>query len=240
MGEKKEDNKPKPLHENLQEKNAASPHSPKNLKKEGRDLEKKTKFSEKEKTPPHLESDSSEFEKVKKDLAQTRQNLLYLRAEFENYRKNVTKERTEGIKYGSQPLISALLNVADLFDQALMAELKQDNLKSFKKGMAMIFSEFKNTLQNFGLKEVSLEKGTSFNPREHEALSHKDSQDIPPDHIIEVYRKTYKLYDRVIRPAQVVVSSGIQQKKSSQSETPSKNTGTTKNTGLKKEKTEEE
>lgn len=175
-------------------------------------------------------------EKLEKKLVETQKELLYLRAEFENHRKNAIKERSELVKYGAKPLFSSLLNVMDLFEQALKVEIKQENLESVKKGVEMIFLEFQKTLENFGLKEISIEKGSLFNPREQEALMRKSSSDVPPGSVIEVHRRAYKLYDHVVRPAQVSVSSKSDKEQVSSSETKAKATGQKKEKS--KEKTE--
>lgn len=154
------------------------------------------------------QKESNESEKLKtteKELKNFQEKYLYLRAEFDNYKRHIAKEQIEIKKYGSQALVTSLLNILDIFDQALSIT-QNENLESFKKGIEMTSLEFKNTLKNHGIQEVACEKGLPFDPKVHEALSHENSSDVPPGHILKVYRKAYKFHDRLLRPAQVIVA----------------------------------
>ena len=131
---------------------------------------------------------------------------LYLMAEFENYKKNVIKERSDMRKYGSERLIVEILNGLDLLDKALETKVSSENVDSFRKGI-------KSMLQKFGVEELPA-KGAAFDPNMHEALSSEETRDVPAGHISQVYRKPYKLHERVVRPGQVVVAREPSEKKS--------------------------
>ncbi|MFW1373578.1 nucleotide exchange factor GrpE, partial [Vibrio parahaemolyticus] len=77
--------------------------------------------------------------------------------------------------------------------------------EKFREGIQMIHSEVKTMLQRFGVQEVPAE-GLAFDPAQHEALSSEPSQSIPPGFVSRVFKKAYKLHDRLLRPAQVVVA----------------------------------
>lgn len=138
---------------------------------------------------------------------------LYSMAEFENYKKNVIKERSDLRKYGSERLIVEILNGLDLLDKALETKLNSENVDSFRKGIELTSSHFKSMLQKFGVEELPA-KGVAFDPNMHEALSSEESRDVPAGHISQVYRKPYKLHERVVRPGQVVVAREPSDKKS--------------------------
>jgi molecular chaperone GrpE len=139
---------------------------------------------------------SAELEKAKKDY-------LYLLAEFDNYRKNAIKERSDLIKYGSEKLVREFLNILDNFERALEAG---GNGEGLREGVQMIMSELRQTLQRFGVEEVKSE-GLVFDPANHEALSSEPRTDMEPGHVARVFKKAYKMHDKLLRPAQVVVSS---------------------------------
>ncbi len=142
---------------------------------------------------------------LKSELDQAKRDFLYLRADFDNYKKSVIKERSELIKYGCERVFVEALGVLDNFDRALELELSPDNLASFKEGLLLTASEFKKVLENFGVREID-SQGVAFDPNIHEALSSEETDSLPPGHVFRVFKKAYKLHDRVIRPAQVVVA----------------------------------
>ena len=149
---------------------------------------------------------TSEIEKLKADLDKARKDHLYLLAEFENYKKNVIKERSDLRKYGSERLIIELLSVLDIFDTATKTMPTPENLDSFVKGMELTASELRATLSRFGVEEIPAE-GKPFDPMIHEAISSEETDSVPPGHVSRVFRKPFKLHDRVVRPGQVVVAA---------------------------------
>ena len=142
------------------------------------------------------------------ETAKWKNDYLYLRADFDNYRKNVLKERADLIKYGCERLVGELLGFLDTMDRALEMPITPENVGQFKTGIEMTANELKNVLARFGVQECKTE-GEPFNPSEHEALTSEETDLVAPGHVFRVYRKAYKLHDRLIRPAQVVVAKAI-------------------------------
>jgi molecular chaperone GrpE len=162
-------------------------------------LEKAFKKSSGEKSSSKAHSElEAENQKLKNDI-------LYLRAEFDNFRKQSIKERSEMIKYGAERFIRQLLNVVDNFERALAMEVNTENYQNFHKGIELTSHEFKNQLSNMGVK-IEDPMGKPFDPNLHEALSSEETNDFEPGHICKVFQKTYFLHDKVIRPAQVLVA----------------------------------
>ncbi|MDZ4085138.1 MAG: nucleotide exchange factor GrpE [Bdellovibrionales bacterium] len=138
-------------------------------------------------------------------LAKVRNEFLYLYAEFENYKKNAIKERSDLRKYGSERLVVDLLGVLDIFETALSLEPTPENMAAFRKGIELTGQELRSTLVKHGVEEqVAL--GSAFNPTMHEALSSEETSEFPEGHISRVFKKPYKLHDRIVRPGQVVVA----------------------------------
>ena len=149
---------------------------------------------------------SADFiEQVKQEAEKFKNDYLYLRAEFENYKKNVIKERSDLRKYGTERLIVDLLNVLDIFETALLSDVTPESLATFRKGIEMTAHELRSVLGRHGVEEVD-SHGRPFDPLHHEALSSMETDEVPPGTVTQVFKKPYKLHDRVIRPGQVVVS----------------------------------
>ena len=148
---------------------------------------------------------NAELTAAKADCEKFKNDYLYLRAEFENYKRNVIKERQELLKFGSERLLVDILGVLDNFERGLENKVTAESLATFVKGVEMTQSELKNTLAKFGVTEVP-SMGQAFDPNIHEALSSEESSTIKPGHISRVFKKPYKLHDKIIRPGQVVVA----------------------------------
>lgn len=138
-------------------------------------------------------------------LAKVRNEFLYLYAEFENYKKNAIKERSDLRKFGAERLVVDLLGVLDIFETALALENTPENAAAFRKGIELTGQELKSTLQRHGVEEQPA-IGAAFNPTLHEALSSEETSEFPEGHISRVFKKPYKLHDRIVRPGQVVVA----------------------------------
>jgi len=145
------------------------------------------------------ESADEQFEKLKSEH-------LYLKAEFENYKRNMIKERSNLVKFGSERIINEILSVLDNFYRALEMEVTEENYSAFKEGVSLTSHEFEKALQNFGVENIACDTETMFDPNVHEALSSEPTDKVKAGYISSVFRKGYKLHNKVIRAAQVVVA----------------------------------
>ncbi len=158
-------------------------------------------------TPPQPENSeaSSEIQKLQEQAEKFKNDYLYLRAEFENYKRNAIKERSELTKYGGERFIRDLLEVVDNFERALAVNVAPENFATYKQGVEMTAQELKSLLQRHSVLEVP-SHGAPFDPAVHEALGSEPSEQVAPGHILRVFKKPYKLHDKVIRTGQVVVA----------------------------------
>lgn len=145
------------------------------------------------------------IEDLKSQVEKYKNEFLYLRAEFDNYRRNMIKERSDLVKYGGEKIIIDILGVLDNFERALESKPNPENLSNFVKGIEMTQSELKSALSRHGVTEVP-SQGVAFDPSLHEALSSEESRETAAGHITRVFKKPYKLHDKVIRTGQVVVA----------------------------------
>lgn len=147
----------------------------------------------------------SEVDELKGQVEKFKNEYLYLKAEFENYKRNVIKERSDLLKYGSERLLVEVLGVVDNFERALETKINSENFANFSKGVEMTYQDLKSALVRFGVTELST-LGQPFDPNIHEALSSEETDQFKAGHISRVFKKPYKLHDKVIRPGQVVVA----------------------------------
>lgn len=142
--------------------------------------------------------------------------MLRLTAEFENYKKRAARERLDAIKYANEALIEQLLPTLDHFDMAIAATQNTETLSldAIKTGVTMVYNQFKNILAEHGLEEMDA-TGKMFDPAIHEAVSQKECEDVPEGQVVQQLRRGFRLRDRLIRPATVVVAKSPSDQKES-------------------------
>lgn len=153
-----------------------------------------------------LEIVKSELELAQEEAVKWKTDFLYLKAEFENYKRNAIKERSDLLKFGAERVSRDILEVVDNFERALQIKVAAETLQTFKVGIEMTAKELKEVLTKHGITEV-LSEGLAFNPAYHEAISSEPTTLVPPGHVARVFKKPYKLHDKIIRMGQVVVAT---------------------------------
>lgn len=135
------------------------------------------------------------------------ERLLRTTADFDNFKKRAAREKIEAVHYANHALIQKLLPILDNFEMALAAaqNAEGDKLAAFQSGVIMIQQQLKAALTETGLEEIDA-TGKPFDPNFHEAVSQQESEEIPEDHVLQQLRKGYKLKDRLLRPATVIVA----------------------------------
>ncbi len=129
--------------------------------------------------------------------------LMRLKADFENYRKRVIREQTELVERASLRIVERLLPVLDDLERALEAARKHEPSEAIVRGIEIVFNQLHDALVDEGLERVTAEG--PFDPEEHEAVS-SVSGDVSEPTILEIVRPGYKLKGKTIRPALVHVS----------------------------------
>ena len=150
-----------------------------------------------------LEALKAQLKEEKEKSDEYYEHLKRNMAEFDNYKKRISKEKDMMYNTISADIISELLPILDNFDKALNAETLDE---SYKNGMAMIYNQFNDTLQKLGVEEIdALNK--VFDPNFHEAVMHIEDESFGEKEIVEVFRKGYKIGDKIIRHAMVKVAN---------------------------------
>ncbi len=133
--------------------------------------------------------------------------LLRLQAEFDNFKKRTARDRCDAVKYANEAILESLIPVLDNFDMAMAAvdKARPDALDSLKQGIAMVFKQLREAIRESGMEEINA-TGQMFDPDWHEAVSQQETDETPEGHVTQQIRKGYKLRDRLIRPANVIVA----------------------------------
>jgi molecular chaperone GrpE len=156
-----------------------------------------------------LESQLEESFKRARDtgdrLKETHERLLRTAAEFDNFKKRATKEKEDAQKFGTERLLKDFLPVMDNLERAL-DHAEQSNLSQVVEGVKLVQKLFESTLAKHGVLGFSA-VGKQFDPTVHEALMNQES-DAPAGTVVSEMAKGYKLHERLVRPAAVVVAKG--------------------------------
>ena len=149
----------------------------------------------------------AEARQLAADLAASQDRLLRLQADFENFRKRTHREKTDLYRMANADLLSDILPIVDNFDLALGAVDPKSKDDPFTQGIHMVRDQLLTTLGKFGLKPIEAE-AQPFDPNVHEAVSHLPSDEVAENTVIAQTRRGYMLGERLLRAAEVVVSSG--------------------------------
>lgn len=143
-----------------------------------------------------------DVQKLQEDLDNTTDRLKRLMAEFDNYKKRASKEREQLYNSLVADIMMAFLPVMDNLEKAINTNTGDEG---YKQGMELVAKQFKDVLKSFGLEEIKTD-GEIFNPILHEAVSSVQDDTKESQEIVEEFRKGYKMGEKVIRHAMVVVN----------------------------------
>ena len=151
-------------------------------------------------------SEKEQLDKANAAVAEWAEKYLSLTADFQNYRKRVTQERTDWAQDAQKQVIVDLLAIIDNFERALEQEKKREETAhvAWLAGFEMIYQSLEKLLAKFGVQEIT--DFSVFNPKYHEALVQVESDKHKSGDIVQVLQKGYTMHDKVIRPAIVSVA----------------------------------
>ena len=144
----------------------------------------------------------TELEEKDNLLKEKDERYLRMYAEFENYKKRTEKEKQNTALYAKADVVEMLLPVIDSMENAIVIETADENLK---QGISLMFEQIKIFLEKNGVEEIG-KVGEKFNPELHDAISIQEVENANSGEIISVFRKGYKIKDRIIRHAMVIVA----------------------------------
>ena len=129
-------------------------------------------------------------------------------AELENFRKRARRELDDQRRYANLPLLADLLPVLDNLDRALGAAQQADATSGLLEGVKMVSAQMLAVLEQYGCRPIEA-IGVAFDPNLHESIGVEPSADVAEGIVTRVTRIGYQLQDRVVRPPQVLISSGL-------------------------------
>lgn len=156
------------------------------------------------KEPTPLERLQQQLDEKSREAAENYDKWLRLRAEFENFKKRMQKEKADLMKFSNESLLKSILPILDNLERAIDHGKGARENTYLLEGLEITLKQFLNTLERFGVKPLSA-RGEVFDPEKHEALSQEES-DQEPNRVISEVEKGYIYHDRLLRPARVIVS----------------------------------
>ncbi len=148
----------------------------------------------------------AELEELRKETASLHERLLRLSADFDNFRKRHLREREESHRYGHENLVKDLLATVDNLDRAVEhARRGGGDFEGMLQGVELVQRELHGALTKHGVTRIEA-AGEPFDPNVHEAVAQQEDGSLPANTVVQVYQPGYRLWDRLLRPARVVVS----------------------------------
>lgn len=174
---------------------------------ESREHKKSRGFGRKDKSAARIEELTREKEASEQARVVMQDRLMRLQADFENFRKRTLREKSELFRTANEDLMLELLPVLDHFEMAMAAVDQAKASDAIATGVRMVRDQMTAVLGRFGLTTFEA-AGQPFDPAVHEAISHLASDTVPENGVLVQTRRGYRLGDKLLRPAQVVVSRG--------------------------------
>lgn len=158
------------------------------------------KAEEEVNTTDEAVDEKSDENPLEKELADTKEQLLRLTAEYANFRKRSEKEKNESFTFVTAKAVGEILSVVDNLERALSNE--KEDYEGLKKGVQMTFDGLMASLEKLGV-TVYGESGDQFDPNFHNAVMHVEDKNLGENVITDVFQKGYRINDKVVRPAMV-------------------------------------
>ncbi len=161
--------------------------------------------------PPEPRAASTAEEKVallENERKEMRERMLRIAAEFENYKKRVRREQSENESRSREAVLKDMLEVIDNLERAMAAIGESADVKGLQQGVQLVLRQFQAKLERYDVRPLEA-KGQAFDPRVHDAISRVPTADSAPGTIISELQRGYRIGDRLLRPAAVVVAVAL-------------------------------
>jgi molecular chaperone GrpE len=160
-----------------------------------------------EPTAAETQSEASLLGQLQSDIDKFRDLALRSQADFENFRKRAAREKEEAVKYANSSFLERLIPILDNFELGLGAARSNDAAAPIIAGLDMVAKQLNDFLLQHGVEPVDA-VGQPFDPNLHEAVAQESSKEIAEGLVLRQLRKGFRLKERLLRPATVVVSKG--------------------------------
>ena len=150
---------------------------------------------------------AAEYDAYKTESEAQHDQMLRTIAEFDNSRKRAEREKEESLKYALESFVKELIPTIDSIERAIQSTKESQDVDALAEGVEMIYKGLLSTLEKRGVTPIEA-VNEPFDPMQHEAIMHVESEEVPENNVIEEWQKGYMLHNRVIRPSMVSVSKG--------------------------------
>jgi len=155
---------------------------------------------------PAADDLNRDIDQLRVQLEAAKDRALRFQAELDNYRKRVSRQMDEERRYAQVPLLGDLLPVLDNVGRAIEAAEKAADAASLLEGFKLVARQLESVLERHHCTKIDALR-QPFDPHWHEAILQQPSGEVPPNTVLHVTQTGYRVYDRVVRPAQVIVSA---------------------------------
>ncbi|MDZ7839744.1 MAG: nucleotide exchange factor GrpE [Gammaproteobacteria bacterium] len=155
------------------------------------------------------QSPAAQLEAVRAELAEQKDRYLRAAAEADNVRRRADNDIANARKYAIEGFAAEILSVRDSLEIARSLEINEDDagaVAKMKEGLDLTLKQLDSALSKFAVEVVDPQKGDKLDPERHQAMTTQESENVPPNHILNVLQKGYTIHDRLLRPAMVVVA----------------------------------
>lgn len=152
-----------------------------------------------------------DLQKAQDDLTSVKEDMLRVAADAENTRRRARLDIENAHKFGSEKFAKELLHIVDSFEHGMNIAIGSDEpqVKAIHDGMELTYKMFLDTLQKFNIEQLN-PVGEEFDPQRHEALTTQPTDEAKPNTVLTVVQRGFTMYDRVLRPARVIVARELE------------------------------
>jgi len=147
----------------------------------------------------------ADLEKAREEARQNFERWQRERADLENLKKRMARERAETLKFANESVLRDLLPIVDNLERAVAHAEGGGNGEPLVEGVALVLTSLRDVLGRHGVTRIAA-KGAPFDPAQHEAMAHVESAEHEPNSVIEEHQPGYLLQERLLRPALVSVA----------------------------------
>jgi molecular chaperone GrpE len=142
---------------------------------------------------------------AQEELQISQDKYLRLAAEFENYKRRAQRDQSDSIRFGNESLLKNLLPIIDNLERAIQYAKDAGASGPLLEGVELTHKQFLETVSKVGVRQIC-SQGNPFDPAVHQAVTQVESENVPPNTVVEEFQKGYFLHDRILRPAMVSVA----------------------------------
>jgi molecular chaperone GrpE len=150
------------------------------------------------------------LEAAEKKAAENYESYLRERAELENFKKRSARDRAEALRYAAEPMARDLFGIVDNLERALEHARSSGDTSPVVAGVELVLKSAVETLGRHGIERIDA-TGQAFDPAVHEAVAQVPDDSVEPNHVVQQFLPGYRMHDRLLRAAQVTVSTGPKQ-----------------------------